>query len=138
MANLNTFPIYGRNIEYEPGRVMECHAIIGENDVRSLNFLDYWDERVAYDLAESYSRTATEMVLADRAEPVENALVLPAAENVFSFIVDDLGMEPRGRLAYVKEMEGVTTAGLTTYRNLRSVSSRITLCRRRKTILQRL
>lgn len=114
--------IDGANIEYAPGRVMECRALVidesGEK-FSSANLLDFFDEETATQKALTISRLATQKILASRGAKIEGVLPFPEVEpftlaRVYDFVCGKLGMEPVGRLAYVKSIpERRDVAGLT-------------------------
>src|SRR5438876_3456102 len=112
----------GASIEYAPGRVMECHAIVDSAEGwKPVNLREYFDEQIAETAAIELSRIATRQVLAQRNAIIDNALPLPEFESfpasrIFDF-VNGLGMEPIGRLAYVKKIPGFTLRGLTDYQS---------------------
>lgn len=120
--------IDGANIEYALGRTMECHAVVDhpEEGWKPVNLLDYFDEQTAEIAAVALSRAVTEKVLARRNIRVGTALPLPEcdgypASRIFDFIHNKLGMEPMGRLAYVKAIPGHSVAGITDYQHLTSL-----------------
>lgn len=88
----------GVNIDYAPGRTMECHAVVPtDNGWESVNLLGYFDEQVAQKAAISLSQRATDIVLARRMTPIPDALPLPEtdkrpASGVFDFVTR-LGMD---------------------------------------------
>ncbi len=119
--------IDGANIEYAPGRIMECRAIT--DDTRCgwvpVNFFDYFEENTATEMAIFLSRIVTDYVLRQREQPIEGSLPLPEASSypasrVFDFL-HNLGIEPKGRLAYVEGIPHMNVRGITDYQSFTSL-----------------
>jgi hypothetical protein len=112
--------IDGANIQYSPGRVLECRAVVGK-DLTAFNFLDYFDENTARERAIECAQEMTGRVLGWRAEEVEGALQLPDVDKVYDFIVGRLGMQPYGKLVYLEDDPLADYSGVTTNHNRTSV-----------------
>jgi hypothetical protein len=110
----------GANIDFPPDRTMECHGYVGiDEHMKPLDLREYYDEPEATEAALSLAAQATAKALRLRNARIDNALPLPEFQKfntarVFDF-VDSLGMEPKGRLAYISEIPRYNVAGLTDY-----------------------
>lgn len=116
MNKRNNPVIDGETISYGPGLSLECHAIIGPEDKRPLNFLDYYDEKDAQQKSLDLSQEATRQIIQLREVDDEvNVLEMSNVERIYSFITEKLEMEPLGKLIFVpgkdEQSSGVTDPG---------------------------
>jgi hypothetical protein len=112
----------GARIRYDERRIMDCRALTNFDDKLPFNFLDYYDEHRARELALGCSRFVTQTIMEWRHEEAEHQLPFPEANSVYDFVTG-LGIEPYGKLSLVETAEGPRghNSGLTTYGNLRSI-----------------
>lgn len=127
--------IDGANIEYAPGKVLECRAVADDAELglRPVNLLDYHEEPTANELALTLSRTAAEKIFEYRSYRIPNSLPLPefdiyTAKRVSDFITGRLGMEPHGRFAFIRDMGKMVVSGITFYPSQTALVSQRETC----------
>lgn len=111
--------IDGADITMPNGTVMQCHALQNLDSETPFNFLDSFGEKEAINCATRLSHIAVSMQLETEQAYRKSVLSesrkvsMPGVNKVFTFVCEELEMEPHGELLIIDDLPAANSSGVT-------------------------